>query len=224
MSAPRQPVPVFPLPDTVLFPHTTLPLHVFELRYRTMVREALSRGRHFALALLKPGWEQDYYGSPEFYPTGCLAKIDEVEWLPNDCYDLKVTGTTRVRFLRVAKEFPYRAAVVEALPQAPYSEDDPLVEMERQALADTFERLLVSMGAAPSQTRVDPTMRYESLVNAMCAGSNLKPLERLELLELDDLVERGRRIRECTERRLVGDAAVKELRRKPEGESGGERN
>jgi hypothetical protein len=86
------PVPVFPLPGIVLFPGTTLPLHVFELRYRTMVRDALSGGRQLAMAVLKPGWELDYYGSPEFHDLGCLVRFDEVEWLPNDCYDLRVTG------------------------------------------------------------------------------------------------------------------------------------
>jgi len=224
-SAPRQPVPVFPLPGTVLFPHTSLPLHVFELRYRTMVREALSGPRLVALAVLKPGWEQDYYGSPEFHSLGCLARFDDVEWLPNDCYDLKVTGTTRVRFVRIAKEFPYRAAVVEALPQAPYSDDDPLVELERQSLADTFERLLVSMGASPAQTRVDPSMRYEVLVNSLCAGSDLPAEDRLELLDLDDVLERGRRIRELTEQRLRGMTAMRAKRREAaEGETGGEVN
>jgi len=67
VSALQQPVPVFPLADTVLFPYTTLPLHVFELRYRTMVRDALSRGRTIALALLKPGWEEADFGTPEFH-------------------------------------------------------------------------------------------------------------------------------------------------------------
>jgi uncharacterized protein len=212
-------VPVFPLPGTVLFPHTTLPLHVFELRYRTMVREALSGPRLIALAVLKPGWEQDYHGSPEFHSVGCLARFDEVEWLPNDCYDLKITGTTRVRFLRIAKEFPYRTAIVEALPQAPYSEDDPLVELERHAAAETLEKLLVAMGASPSQTRVDPTMRYETLVNTLCMGSDLPAEDRLELLDLDDVLERGRRIRELTERRLRGTAAVRAAKRSaPENE------
>jgi Lon protease-like protein len=47
-------VPVFPLPELVLFPGATVPLHVFELRYRTLVRDALSRDRTIALALLQP--------------------------------------------------------------------------------------------------------------------------------------------------------------------------
>jgi len=72
--APRQPVPVFPLPDLVLFPCAVVKLHVFELRYRAMVRDALSADRLIALALLLPGWERDYHGSPEYHPIGCLAR------------------------------------------------------------------------------------------------------------------------------------------------------
>ena len=95
-NVPRQPVPVFPLPNVVLFPHAILPLHVFELRYRTMVRDALSGERLVALALLKPGWEGEYQGSPAFHELGCLARFEAVEWLPDDCYDLKVLGLSRV--------------------------------------------------------------------------------------------------------------------------------
>ena len=89
---------MFPLPGVVLFPKVAMPLHIFELRYRTMVRDALSSGRSLAMALLKPGWEAEYQGSPEFHPLVCLARIDEVNWLPNDCYDLRVRGLSRAGF------------------------------------------------------------------------------------------------------------------------------
>ncbi|MEK7330415.1 MAG: LON peptidase substrate-binding domain-containing protein, partial [Candidatus Eisenbacteria bacterium] len=138
---PKHPVPVFPLPGVVLFPGAQLPLHVFELRYRTMVREALSGERVIALALLRPGWERDYQGSPEFHPLGCLARIDEVAWLPNDCYNLRLLGLARVRLGRLVREFPYRAARTQVLPQEPLSEDDPLVQLERHALIEAGARL-----------------------------------------------------------------------------------
>ena len=133
-------VPVFPLPDLVLFPRARAPLHVFELRYRTMVRDTLSRGRVLALATLCPGYELDYHGSPAYFPLGCLARIEEVEWLPNDRYDLLLEGTTRVRFGRVVSEFPYRSARCEPLPQHPYGEDDPIVTLEKQALLEQLRQ------------------------------------------------------------------------------------
>ena len=56
-------LPVFPLPNAVLFPGTTLPLYVFEPRYRQMVEDVLRHGRWIAVALLRPGYDADYEGT-----------------------------------------------------------------------------------------------------------------------------------------------------------------
>jgi len=208
LSAPRNPVPVFPLPNLVLFPHALAPLHVFELRYRTMVRDALSGERVIAMALLKRGWESDYEGSPEFHEIGCLARFQEVEWLPNDCYQLLVVGTSRVHLGRVVKEFPYRAARVTLLAQEPYTEDDPLVLSERAAVMDRIRRMLsgptgaMSAEAAAACAALEQAT-YECVVNALCTRLEAEPQEKLELLALDSVLERGRRALELTRRRRV---------------------
>jgi len=202
LLAPKHPVPVFPLPNVVLFPHAVTPLHVFELRYRTMVRDALSGERLIALALLKPGYERDYHGSPEFFDVGCLAEFDDVVWLTNDCYDLRVKGATRVRFDRIVREFPYRSARVTPLPEEPFTDDDPLVQLEKRALLDTFARLLKAGAPDPVGLELDMRHRYDVLVNAMCACADAGPFEKLALLRMDSVLERGRRVRELTERRL----------------------
>jgi hypothetical protein len=222
ISAPRNPVPVFPLPDFVLFPCTSAPLHVFELRYRTMVRDALSGERLIATALLAPGWEREYEGSPGFHALGCLARFDEVEWLPNDCYDLVVSGVSRVRLDRVVREFPYRAARVELLPQEPYTEDDPLVLSEKHAVTERLLRLMAGaappVGQAPDAAAIERLGRasYETLVNTLCMRVEAGAEERLELLALDSLIERGRRAQ-------VLAARPTRPRPKPPGEAG-ERN
>ena len=202
--APKHPVPVFPLPNVVLFPHTSIPLHIFELRYRTMIREALSAQRLLALALIKPGWE-DARSHPEFHPIACLARIDDVEWLPNDCYDLRVLGLERVKIGRVTREFPYRSAVVEILPHAPHSDDDPLVELEHRALLDACARWAKATplpGETPPAPGLGEALSYEALVNAACMGVPASPAERLGLLALDSVIERGQRVRGRIERRL----------------------
>jgi len=217
-SAPQHAVPVFPLPGLLLFPHAALPLHIFELRYRSMVRDALSGERMIAMALLKPGWENDYHGSPGFYPVGCLARFEDVQWLPDDCYDLKVLGLARVRFQRVVREYPYRAALLELLPQAPYAEDDPLVQLEKRALLQTLERWRAATATDPPGEAVarESDAPYETLVNTLCMLSDIGPLEKLGLLELDSVIERGRRVREIAERRL--------RRAEPRVQPGGEQN
>lgn len=211
--APRQPVPVFPLPDLVLFPRTVLPLHVFELRYRAMVRDALQGERVIGMALLKSGWEHDYHGSPEFFPVGCLARVQAVEWLPNDCYDLKVAGVARIRFDRIEREYPYRAARVSLLPQEPLPEDDPLVDLERRALAEAFLRYARDLG---SPATVRDEVPLEPLVNHVCMSLALDPAEKQALLEMDSVLDRSRRAREW-----MGKGPARPSR---EGPPGGERN
>lgn len=202
--APQHPVAVFPLPDVVLFPHTALPLHIFELRYRTMVREALSAGRLLTLAVLKPG-RDPRDRSPEYHALGCLARINDVEWLPNDCYDLRVVGITRVRIGRPVTEYPYRSARLELVPQAPYPEDDPLVEIERRALIAACRRWREAPqvpGERPPGSELEEELRYEAQVNAAGLGLGVPVEEKLGWLQLDSVIERGQRVRECIERRL----------------------
>ena len=200
---PRQPVPVFPLPNVVLFPHAVVPLHIFELRYRTMVRDALAGERMIALALLKPGWEGEYLASPAFHELGCLARLEAVEWLPDGCYDLKLLGLSRVRLGAPVREYPYRAVRVELLPEAPYTEDDPVVRSERRALLDLYRRLVgrperQAEGAGPGDD-----LPFVSLVNGVCMVAPLEAEERLGLLALDSVVERGHRACELAARRLL---------------------
>jgi Lon protease-like protein len=215
MTAPaHHPVPVFPLPDVVLFPHARLRLKVFELRYRTMVRDALSGERSIAIATLRPGWEQDYQGSPGFHELGCFARFEQVEWLPNDCFDLELLGLDRVRFGRVKREFPYRACEIERVPSAPYDAADPLAEMESHALLAAAHRLMPLGGEvwrATPVTSVDAEL--EVIVNTLASALRIDTAARLELLALDSVFDRARRLREHLQRVLAaprrgpGDAA-----------------
>jgi Lon protease-like protein len=209
LDAPKRPVPVFPLPGFVLFPHVMVPLHIFELRYRTMVRDALSGERLIALALLKPGWEGEYHASPEYLSTACLARIEEVEWLPNDCYDLKLLGLGRVELGAVVREFPYRAARVEMRPQDPYSEDDMLVQVARHPVLDLYRSLGASSSAEPGRGEALP---YEALVNAVCMGLKMEPHEKHALFCLDSVIDRGRRACE-----LAGRLVPREPGAPPDG-------
>ena len=69
-------LPLFPLPNVVLFPGVFLPLHIFESRYRAMTEDALSGDRMIGMALLKPGFEAEYEGRPPIYPVGCVGLVE----------------------------------------------------------------------------------------------------------------------------------------------------
>jgi Lon protease-like protein len=109
-------VPLFPLPNVVLFPHVMLPLHIFEPRYRQMTADALGGDRLIALALLKPGWESEYEAKPPLYPVACLGKIVAEQRLEDGRYNILLRGLSRVRIEHEAlHDKLYRVAHVELL-------------------------------------------------------------------------------------------------------------
>jgi hypothetical protein len=200
-QAPKRPVPVFPLPGVVLFPGAEMSLHVFELRYRTMVRDALSGERRIALATLSAGWEREYEASPGFHSLGCVARFEEVSWLPNDCYDLRVRGTLRVRFGPPTREFPYRACPVEALAEAPYTESDPLTQMARASLLEERTRLgPLGLEAWLAPPRFTDDAPLATVVAVLATAARLPANEKLALLANDDVIERARQLREALQR------------------------
>lgn len=112
-------VPLFPLPNVVLFPHGLLPLHVFEPRYREMTRAALEGERLIAMALLKPGWEADYQGRPPIHEIVGLGRILQDAKLPDGRYNLLLAGVARARVLEEVRAEPFREARVEILRSRP---------------------------------------------------------------------------------------------------------
>src|SRR5262245_22614460 len=128
---------LFPLPNLVLFPHVAQPLHIFEPRYRQMMADALAEDRLLALALLRPGWEEDYHKRPLLYSLVCLGRIWQGEMLPDGRYNLVLHGLCRARVVEELETGKlYRTARVE-LPDE--------VEVE---CATAAERLLGEVGRA----------------------------------------------------------------------------
>jgi len=90
-------VPIFPLPDVTFFPHTMLPLHVFEARYRAMVMDVLERNRRLAVVKLQPGYEAGYAGKPAVHPVAGLGELVACERLATGRYNIMLRGECRVR-------------------------------------------------------------------------------------------------------------------------------
>jgi len=108
---------VFPLPRVVFFPGTSLPLHIFEPRYRALMRDCLHRG-HLAMAvtLLKPGYESDYDGRPAMQEVCTVGRIERHEELPDGRFNLVLRGVSRVKLHELpADGLAYRRARAELL-------------------------------------------------------------------------------------------------------------
>src|SRR5438128_6600054 len=108
-------LPLFPLPNVVLFPNVFLPLHVFEPRYRDMVADALAGDRLIGMVLLKPGWQQDYEGRPPVYPIGCSGVMTHAERLADGRYNIVLRGVERFRIVREEHSRSYRRAAIDRL-------------------------------------------------------------------------------------------------------------
>src|SRR3954467_2445985 len=92
-------LPLFPLPNVVLFPGVFLPLHIFEPRYREMVADALAADRLIGMALLRDGWESDYEGHPPVFSVGCSGLITHCEKLQDGRFNLILRGLDRFRIV-----------------------------------------------------------------------------------------------------------------------------
>src|SRR5258708_20153721 len=95
-------LPLFPLPNVVLFPNVFLPLHIFEPRYREMITDALASDRMIGMVLLRPGWERDYEGRPPIYPIGCTGVLTHHERLADGRYNLVLRGIERFPIVQQA--------------------------------------------------------------------------------------------------------------------------
>lgn len=110
-------LPIFPLPRVVFFPGTALPLHLFEPRYTRMVEECMDRGcTAMAVALLAPGWEDNYEGNPEIYEIAGAGRIVAHQERADGTHDIILHGLNRVRLRELPSEGrPYRCARAEPL-------------------------------------------------------------------------------------------------------------
>jgi len=157
-------VPVFPLPNVVLFPGMFLPLHIFEPRYREMTRDALKGERLLAMALLKPGWQNDYAGAPPIHQVLGMGKIIEDAELDDGRYNLVLFGLVRVRLLHEVGSGPYRSGRVELI-------EEPASDLKG---SDRKRRTLIAM--------------YVQIMKELTQGAVAAPPDDVPLGMLCDLV------------------------------------
>lgn len=126
-------LPLFPLPDVVLFPQEVLPLHIFELRYRLMLKSVLDSDRRFGVVRWDP--EQKAMAS-----IGCCAEILQCQTQADERSNLVTIGQQRFRLLNVVREAPFMVGLVCWLEDEPVEVDlQPLANNVRQALQDVVD-------------------------------------------------------------------------------------
>ena len=206
----RGEVRLFPLPNLVLFPDSFAPLKVFEERYVAMVEDARDDDGLIALALLKPGWEEDYAGNPPIHSIVCVGKMLRQRRLEGGQYDLLLYGLFRARILEELEGSTYRRARVEVLEEvAEPVHAEALAKRVRRALDLVPGRrsMIHEMRRMANQLRgVDAAPgRY---ADAVANASDLHPEARYELLAESDVMRRLERLIQLLEQRAYADAPL----------------
>jgi uncharacterized protein len=193
-------IPLFPLPNVVLFPDVCLPLHIFEPRYREMTANALGGDRIIGMVLLRPGWEGNYEGRPAIYDVGCAGLVTHSEKLDDGRYNLVLRGMEKFRVVREDSQRSYRRADVQAIHESLTDADRTVMRTERRRL----ETLLVPQPQGRgADSKMPPSMPDEELVNALAQYLDLEVVEKQALLERDGLVNRCRSLIELLEMKVI---------------------
>lgn len=206
------PLPLFPLPNCVLLPGATIPLHIFEPRYRAMTTDALDSLGLIAMALFEGDqWKLEYEGNPPIRSYVCVGYIVRHEQLDDGRFDLLLQGVCRAKIVKETRHMSYRQAMLEPTDGHPTMEID--LYDQRQHLEAILKDPLLSRLAAvsavknnwlnqemPTATLIDlafmalcedPDDRYAMLVESQV-------MERYHCLE--DYLRRTRKTLEIAER------------------------
>lgn len=206
-------LPLFPL-GTVLFPGLVLPLHIFEPRYRTLVRDLMDlpadQTREFGVVAIKSGWEVQSTGpggltaggSLTLYEVGCTAEIRTVTEHPDGRFDLVTVGRRRFRTKQlVDNPTPYLMADVELLSEP--TGDEQLAERLSTTVLDLFQRYITMMRQQTPEVGEQLPDR-PGVLSYLVAASAVLPLEdRQRLLAADDTVRRLRAERTLLRREVT---------------------
>jgi ATP-dependent Lon protease len=199
-------LPLFPLPEVVLFPSRPLPLHIFEFRYRIMMNTILESDRRFGVLMIDPT-------KGTIANVGCCAEILHYQRLPDDRIKLLALGQQRFRVLEYVREKPYRVGLVE------WIEDEPPVK-DLRPLAAEVEQLLrdvIRLSAKLTEQEIELPNDLPDLPTELSywIASNLYGVapEQQALLEIQDTVarlEREAEILTSTRNHLAARSVLKD--------------
>jgi len=186
-------IALFPLPRVVLLPGATMPLHVFEPRYRTMIADCMSEPRMCLVVVqLRPGHEASYQRRPPIYGVGGAGRITACRQNPDGTYDIAVEGQCRVALSELPDaDRPYRRASAQVL--ADQIEGASLDRSELSALwslAAQVTELVRKQRGVPVQLLGTASAPAARLVDGVADQLIADPLLRQTLLETQDVTAR----------------------------------
>jgi len=198
-------MPIFPLPNVVFFPHTFLPLHIFEERYRAMVADAANGEKLICMALLKPGYEDDYEGSPPIHTVGTVGFMPMKKDHADGTSDILLVGMDKVKIKEITSDTPYRMAEVEILYDV-VGESDP--EALQEKIFQQFNVLNDDNLLSAATQFFSEGLDFEMAVNLVISHLEIEGEEKQKLLDLGDLSLRAKVLLQYLESGLRVDLAA----------------
>jgi ATP-dependent Lon protease len=199
-------LPLFPLPEVVLFPSRPLPLHIFEFRYRIMMNTILENDRRFGVLAVNPN-------NGEIANVGCCAEIVHFQRLPDDRMKMLTLGQQRFKVLEYIREKPYRVGLVQWIEDKPTTEDLRPMATE----VETLLRDVVRLSAKLTDQKIELPEDLPNLPTELSywVASNLYNVasEQQSLLEMQDTAQRLQReteILSSTRNHLAARSALKD--------------
>jgi ATP-dependent Lon protease len=200
-------LPLFPLPEVVLFPGRPLPLHIFEYRYRMMINTILETDRRFGVLMFDP-----QTGSPVW--VGCCAEVLQVQRLPDDRMDILTLGQQRFRVLNYVREKPFRVGLVEWIEDEPTTADlQGLVQQVSTLLQDVVRlsgKLMERETELPERLPTTP-IELSYWVASHFHGAPREQQALLEMVSTENRLRREAEILESTRKHLAARTALKDL-------------
>jgi uncharacterized protein len=183
-------LPLFPL-GAVLYPGMLLPLHIFEERYRQLVRDLLDRPepRRFGVIAIRKGRETGVEGVQSLYEIGCTATLRRVEQHEDGRFDLVTVGTQRFRLLALDQTLPYLQGEMEML--ADEVVDQAAAAPVVRAVQVAFRGYLDALTERGATVRVEDLPAEPVLLSFLVAAAVVIDLpERQALLDEPDALRR----------------------------------
>ncbi len=193
-------IPLFPLSTVVLFPNTLLPLHIFEPRYKQMFNDVINAERMIGMALLKPGWQSNYYGNPDIFQIVGMGKVVSSETLDDGKLNIVLYGLRRVKIKEIVKDNPYRLARVDIINNINENGE----ETHRVRIEELISRwnFFLDRKEKSHKINVNANLPLDSLTDSVATLIYPNVFDRQKLLEEQNVQKRAEMIIKDLETRI----------------------
>ncbi len=201
---------IFPLPDTILFPHTLLPLVIYEPHYRLMLEDCLKGNSMMGVVLMQKGSPKSLLDAPT-YRVACLGQIAKVSKLADSSFSVFLGGVARIAITRYTQHRPYPIAEIERLES--YPAEPGAANAHRLKILDLFRVLVHTADGAEGDfiSRLEELEDAEIVSNLIAATLTIDAHAKQKLLETLDLQERLEMLTRVIEHQIAYKAILQEI-------------